>query len=158
MGNWSLLHKGCISCLPHSPVIALNTLILFLCHCGTDLHMKTDCAALDFSTNSKWKFTITKQLSNKTEVISTLPAGEQVPMTEACSSKKLQSRNDQLLPHFLLWVDGQISPFQVSILLSLILFVQTSPFSNREQFTPFLMWDLRIIMVQFQNIQPKEKR
>lgn len=61
-------------------------------HCGSDLHMQTDCKALGFSTHIKWEFTTTEQPSNKTEFISTFPAGEQVPVTEVHSSKTLESR------------------------------------------------------------------
>jgi len=59
--------------------------------------MKTDCGALGFSTNFKWKFTITKLISNKTKVISMLPAGEQVPVTELHNSRKLQSSKGKKL-------------------------------------------------------------
>lgn len=54
--------------------------------------MQTDCKALGFSTHIKQEFTMTEQPSNKTEVISTFPAGEQVPVTEVHNSKTLQSR------------------------------------------------------------------
>lgn len=94
-----------------------------LCLCGTYLHMRTDPEALGFSSNFKWKSTINKQLNNKTEVIGILPVGKQVQMTRVVSSIKLQSRKDWLFPHFLLWVDGQILPFQIS-LYSFLPFVQ----------------------------------
>lgn len=104
MVSWSLPQQAWISCPPHSPLLPSACSNCFVPLWDRFTHENGPWGFRIFE-QFQTKITINKELNNRTEVTSILPAGEQT--TRVVSLIKLQSRKD-----FLLWGDGQILPFQ----------------------------------------------